>query len=371
MNEKKLENEYVERLNKSGYNVERFVLTLNPPGPCLTFKELDRLWKTGDKTLMTMYEALEEKLDGADVFYNEVGINLHPEFVEQLEVHTVFQCFDDPENSHNLSEPCAFSYDQCFVGNIAELDRYRDWGCKNVSWSPAGVRQNTYNSNLTFNEIMTGDREIDMFMMCDRYMVSRKSRLDQLAEAFPEAHFYGKGWSRGYLPHGKEIETMQNTKIGINMHLSSGPINRRTFDLPANGVLQICDNKSYLGKVFKLGKEVIGYDNIKECEDMCRYYLENDQERREIAARGWQRTLKDYNEITLFANCMDKIKQCRKEQKPKKMTAVMISQEQRQLTRWPRFFQYTNPYFYCKRIMKKMKVFCRVNILPRMKKYLK
>ncbi len=64
---------------------------------------------------------------------------------------------------------------------------------------------------------------------------------------------------------------MQRTRVGINIHNSTGPINFRTFYLPANGVLQICDNKSHLGRIFELGREVVGYQEIAEAIELCRY----------------------------------------------------------------------------------------------------
>ncbi len=64
--------------------------------------------------------------------------------------------------------------------------------------------------------------------------------------------------------------------------------------------MQICDNKSHLGQIFRLDKEVIGFDTVEEAIELCHYFLEHDDERRQIAAAGWERALKDYNEVTVF-----------------------------------------------------------------------
>lgn len=292
---------YIRKLNGAGFDVEGFCLTLDPPGPCLTFRELDSRWRRGDKNLLFMYEMLLEKLEGKDVLINAAGINLHPEFVETLPVVTIYQCFDDPENSHNLSKPVAASYDLCLVGNIAEVETYHQWGVQNAEWCPMGIWPEFINPDVTFESIITGKRDIDLFMMIDRLFPYRRSRIDCLANAFPNGHFYGRGWSRGYLPSRLQLDYLQRSKIGPNIHNSTGPINARTFYLPANGVLQICDNKSHLGKIFELGKEVIGFDNIRECIDLCRYYLAHDEARRIVAANGWQRAVTDYNELAVFS----------------------------------------------------------------------
>ena len=291
---------YIRQLNEAGFDVEGFCLTLDPPGPCLTFESLDRRWRFGERKLLSMYERLEQALEGKQVFLNGPGINLHPEFVAQLPVFTVFQCFDDPENSPNLSRPVAAAYDLCLVGNIAEVDTYRSWGVKSAAWSPMGLQPTIYDPALTYEKILSGERDLDLFMMCDRLSPWRKDRLDKLAQAFPQAHFYGRGWPRGYLPNDQELKLLHRAKIGPNLHNSTGPINYRTFYLPANGVMQICDNKSHLGKIYELGKEAVGFDSMEECIDLCRYYLHHDEERRLIAANGWKRAVTDYTATSVF-----------------------------------------------------------------------
>lgn len=292
---------YFERLRTAGFDVEGFCLTLNPPGPCLSFAELDQRWKRGDKTLLEMYEKLEEALADKNVLINGPGINLHPEFVEQLPVFTVFQCFDDPENSANLSRPVAASYDLCLVGNIAEIDTYRSWGVRNAEWTPMGLQPTIYDPSVTYESILRGERDIDLFMMIDRSAPWRRDRLDAFADAFPDGHFFGRGWDRGYLADADQIRYLKRAKIGPNIHNSTGPVNYRTFYLPANGVLQICDNKSHLARIFDLDKEVVGFETINEAIELCRYYLNHDEERREIAANGWKRVMEDYTEIPVFA----------------------------------------------------------------------
>lgn len=293
---------YIARLRAAGFAVTGFCVTLNPPAQSCTWKELDRRWRWGDRSLLAMYERLEQALSSCDVLINSAGSNLHPEFVAKLPAFTVFSCMDDPENSHNLSRPAAAAYDLSLVGNIAEVETYRSWGVPYVEWTPMGLMPEIYDPTLTEMEILEGQRDIDLFLMLDRSYPLRKSRLDQLADAFPSGHFYGKGWSKGYLPPAQQLAFLRRAKIGPNIHNSTGPVNYRTFYLPANGVLQICDNKSHLGQIFALGEEAVGFDRIDEGIDLCRYYLAHDRERREIAARGFRRAMRDYTEIPVFSS---------------------------------------------------------------------
>lgn len=58
--------------------------------------------------------------------------------------------------------------------------------------------------------------------------------------------------------------------------------------------MQICDNKSNLGKIFRLDEEVVGFDKSDECMEKVEYYLSHPKEQREIALGGWQRWYRDY-----------------------------------------------------------------------------
>ena len=318
--------QYLARLRDAGLQVEAFCLSVSPPSHPFVFKELDLRWRLGDKPLLEMYERLEKTLEGKDVFINGPGINLHPRFVEKLPVFTVFQCFDDPESSDSLSRPVAAAYDLCLVGNIAEVKTYRNWGVKEAHWTALGIPPELYDTTLTYEHILEGKRDIDLFMMIDRLAPwrDRKVRLDKLASAFPDAHFYGQGWSRGYVAESAQRQYLQRAKIGPNLHNSTGPINTRTFYLPANGVMQICDNKSHLGHIFELGKQVVGFDTVDECVDLCRYYLAHDEERRKIAAEGWKRAVRDYNQVSIFKRNMALV-QSRLDQQHKRLSSHMTT----------------------------------------------
>ena len=123
----------------------------------------------------------------------------------------------------------------------------------------------------------------------------------------PELHACGKGWKRGWVSNDEVKEALARAKIGLNVHNSVGPVNLRTYTLPANGVMQICDNRFFLGHLFELGKEVIGFCDIEEVPDLARFYLRNDRQRKEIALQGWERANSEYNEIAVWRKQMETI----------------------------------------------------------------
>lgn len=299
---------WLARLRKSGFDVHPFSLVFNEDKPVAYFKELNMLWKSHDKALLKLYSNLLKKLEGYDAFICFNGANIHPEFVSQINCITVYGCFDDPEVSHKLSKPVAEYFDISLVGNIAEVDTYKSWGIQNVRWWPLGFRETDYNKFLNEEMILSNKRKHDISLLCEKTSGYRTNKLDQYVDAFPKGKYFGKGWPNGYLEESKRIELLQNTKIGINIHNSTGPINFRTFYLPANGIMQICDNKSWLSKIFKLDYEVVGYDSIEEAIELTNYYLNNPIKRKEIAVNGWKRAIKEYNEQKCFQIAFDAIK---------------------------------------------------------------
>ena len=222
---------------------------------------------------------------GKDVLLNETGINLHPEFVESLRWSDRVPVLRRSRELRGPLEPVAAAYDLCFVGNIAEVETYRSWGAKRAEWRPMGLQPEVYDPTLTKDQILTGERDLDLFMMLTGSRRGAGSRREARGR-FPDAHFYGEGWPRGFLPGDQQVAYLKRAKVGPNIHNSTGPINFRTFYLPGNGVLQVCDNKSNLAKIYELGKEAAGFDTMEECIDLCRYYLAHDEERRQVAAAG-------------------------------------------------------------------------------------
>lgn len=290
---------WLARLRAAGIHVNGIQLGLNVPGRRLAFRELDRRWRRGDRELLKLYERVALAAEGADALVNAGALNLHPDFLAQLGLTTVLSFNDDPE-SNDASRPVASHHDLCMIGNIAEIETYRAWGVRHVEWWPMGFRADDYDSSRTEHEILTVARDVDVTLLCERLTAFRRSRVDRFALSFPQGRYYGAGWPKGFLPEPMRVPLLQRTKLGINIHNSTGPINFRTYYLPANGVMQLCDNRQHLGRIYDLGVEVVGFDTIDEAIELCRYYLAHDEERRAIALAGRRRALRDYNEVTVF-----------------------------------------------------------------------
>lgn len=286
----------VQSIRLMGYNIETF------PIPCpegwWPFPKLDAAWSQHSSTIMKIYEKLEETSRSFDILIASGGSMLHPDFITKLSTYNVFICGDDPESSDVLSKPVAPYFDYSFTLNAACTEMYRSWGCRNYDWLFIPIHPGNLNPSITENSILNGEREIDIALFCDKAVdiSDRAHRIDKLMREFPHAHVRGKGWPCGYSSHEEMKRVYMNSKLGWNLHHSSGPINARLMILPSYGVMQICDNKKHMDGIFSLDEEIVGFDTIEECIDKTRYYLNHDNERREIAAHGWKRVIRDYTD---------------------------------------------------------------------------
>jgi len=277
-----------------GIDVRCFCVTLRPPGPRLGFLELDRRWKRRDPELFAMYRELQAAAEDRDVLLLYNGANIHPEFLACLPTFNVYCCFDDPESSRDLSAPVAPSFDAVFYGNVASRFQYESWGCRRLAWLPIFTSPTDVPDREEGERLILAERTIEVSLVCEANRHRRK-RLAALARAFPGARCHGSGWSAGRIGEKEIHDLYARTKIGWNVHNSTGPINRRLFTLPGFGVLQICDNKTGLGQIFRLDREAVGFDTIPEAIEKTRYYLDREEDRREIARNGWLRYWEEYH----------------------------------------------------------------------------
>lgn len=300
-------NDLIARLVSKGYQIEGFCSVPNPPAPVPSFQEIDLLWKSRDKSIRRLHKRLIEKAKNFDILINFNGAGIHPSWLEELPTFNVYICFDDPESSEIYSKPVAKYFDYSFTGNTACVPLYQSWGIKRCSFLPLACYETEYNHSITRNQILNEDRDIDIVFFGERESKWRKHRLDQLHRSFPDAVMLGRGWKEGFVPSTTKLAYYSRAKIGWNVHNSVGPVNLRTFSLPANGIMQICDNKCRLGQLFKLNEEVIGYDTIEECMELTRYYLAHEDIRREIAVAGYERVMRDYTEEKQMERILDTV----------------------------------------------------------------
>ncbi|HEX8500593.1 MAG TPA: glycosyltransferase [Pyrinomonadaceae bacterium] len=82
-----------------------------------------------------------------------------------------------------------------------------------------------------------------------------------------------------------------NTHIDISTHSAS---NMRLFEATGVGACLLTDAKENLSELFEPDAEVVAYRDADECVEKVKYLLKHESRRRDIAAAGQRRTLRDH-----------------------------------------------------------------------------
>jgi len=286
--------------------------------------ELDAMYRQRHLGLMRLYRLVERFANEYDVLISHDSI-YHPEFLASLKgrIYRVLYSSDDPDSSEFCSKPYVSSFDHCFASSVrfdsatTVTQKFLEWGATRADWWPYGARPDSYDPSLTEDQIRREVRRRPLI-----FVGAASTRVDRILQV--RKHFgrrfkvYGN-WGRLFpLKHGMWVRPVRvdrvarlyrNIKIGFNLHLTFGPCNMRLYELPANGVMQVCDCADGLGEVFEIGKEVVAYGSIEEAIEKIEYYLAHEEERIEIAVNGFRRVMRDYTRVKTFAGAVEKIRQ--------------------------------------------------------------
>ena len=285
--------------------------------------KLDKLYQERHPGLLRMYADLEACVHEykTDAIIVTNCPPYHPDFLRNLSIYKILYSGDDPGATYMRNIPYLHAYNHVFYAApaySADMDmeeKMRYCGMINADWLPLGVFDFEFDPTLTEETFLARERDIDIIYIGSFF----KQKLETLAKvkrAFGR-HFHLNGFFRlkhnlyfnlkyGYLGWVKHVSfkkrllLYQHAKIGFNIHWNEyGLGNQRLYHTPANGVMQICDCPSHLDQIFKSGEEVIAYKNADDLIDKLRYYLKYEYERKEIALRGYRRTMNEYRFATV------------------------------------------------------------------------
>jgi glycosyltransferase involved in cell wall biosynthesis len=142
----------------------------------------------------------------------------------------------------------------------------------------------------------------------------RMRLLEGIAREFPLEYW---GYGNEALPQGSSLRhAHRGTAWGFDMYrllAGSGMVinshgsvaegfanNMRLFETTGCGALLFTESAPNLGDFFADGQEVVSYDSADDLAGKLTHFLEHDDERREIAAAGQRRTLRDHGYDTVI-----------------------------------------------------------------------
>ncbi|TFE27854.1 CgeB family protein [Cohnella luojiensis] len=271
--------------------------------------------------------AIEMQLQAAQLRPDAVLVmnGLHvfpPDHLEQIDairnmgIPSVIWFVDDPYIT-DVTVEVAPHYDYIFTHERSCLPLYQSVGCTQVHHLPLAAHfglfkpmqvPHEYRTDICFigaafwNRVQLFD-EIAPYLQDKRVLIGG-SQWERMTHYPLLQRFVQDRWIK--VP--ETVQYYNGAKIVINLHRTteagkdnfngrSWPaesINPRTFEMAACGTLQLTDLRSELPEHYSIGSEIAVFHNAKHLIEQIDYYLTHEQERLQVAARGYRRTKKHH-----------------------------------------------------------------------------
>lgn len=289
------------------------------PARYLRAQALDNLYFSRDSDLRQLYDAFEQTLtsERIDAVIVDNCFPYHPDYLRGIDVYRVLRTSDGPLTAYDRDFAYLHAYHHvlfhspAYSSDMGMAEKLAYCGATNTDFWPFGLFDAVFDGTKTVETILDRPRDLDIvfvgalhvnkmpMLAAVKRAFGRRCGLYGLSNLKRNVYFnvkYGfRGWVRP-IAFERYVPLYQRAKIGFNVHNRGDYTvgSYRLFELPANGVMQISDGGPYLNDYFEVGREIIGYSNADDLIDKLRYYLEHDDERRQIARNGFMRVMADH-----------------------------------------------------------------------------
>lgn len=290
---------------------------------------VDEMYRDRDPAYLRLVDEFIARYEDYDVLVFGIQCFIHPEILATRLSRPIkiLGFVDDPVSTYAHGIPCLWAFDGAFYITPAYSeamsmdDLLVQAGCRNRFWLPLTAPAPRPD---TADDAFFKRRDAPMVYVGKRYR-PKVDRLKVLKRHFgDEFQVYGRWPLNGWwgpaatllgdfsFPHhvralSQDERTTQywRTQIGLNMHWSRFPSetgNMRMYEVPLHGMMLLCDTaaRGLHGQIFEPDREAVYYDTIEDAIEKAEYYLAHENERIEIARRGFERAWKDYNWETVF-----------------------------------------------------------------------
>lgn len=205
---------------------------------------------------------------------------------------------------------CLLVYDLVLAYRRHNIAKYLKSGAKRVDLlMPWYVSEKDY--PITKNEEIS--KKYDVVFVGHYEKDSRIKYIEKIAQSNFSFGLFGPDWDsapkysflkkykpilpvRGYLYR----KTIISAKIALCFlsSLNRDTYTRRCFEIPAMGVLMLCQYTEELGSLFKDGVDAVFFHNPDDLIEKITYYLHHDELRERIAKNGRKRVINDKHDVT-------------------------------------------------------------------------
>lgn len=223
---------------------------------------------------------------------------------------------DDPYHSDMIVDIVPH-YDYVFTLESSCVPLYRDLGCPRVHHLPFAANPH-YTRHVRVSETYRHD-----ICFVGSAFWNRVAFFDEIADYLAGKRLKIIGWWWERLRHYAKLadkidgvwltpeETAKyysGAKIVINLHRSAtdashnsnsrnipaNSVNPRLFEISSCAAFQLVDNRAELSQLYTPGYDIETFESPGELVDKIEYYLNHEEERREIARRSLHRTVSEH-----------------------------------------------------------------------------
>jgi hypothetical protein len=144
----------------------------------------------------------------------------------------------------------------------------------------------------------------------------RNVRLDYLRylQEHQAGVYVGGGRGEGRLEEKALADIMRRSKIGLNFSFSipgTHQLKGRIFQTMFSGALLMESDNNETPQFFTPMVDYVVFDSKEDLLEKCRYYLDHDEERQEIAYNGYLKATTKYNHQVYWDTIMDRLEELR------------------------------------------------------------
>lgn len=203
---------------------------------------------------------------------------------------------DDHWRFENTSVKWCWCFDYCVTTYDKALKKYENigytqsilsqWACNHYSYIKKDL-------GLKYEVTFVGQPHSN-----------RREIIDKLKQYNINVKCFGYGWNIenpevSRISQDEMIDIFNKSKINLNLANASDisspqQIKGRNFEVPGCGGFLLTSDVENLDKYYEIGKEIAVYSSIEDMAEKIKYYLSNEQDRKNIANLGYLRTMKEH-----------------------------------------------------------------------------
>ena len=218
---------------------------------------------------------------------------------------------DDQWRFENFTKFIAPKLTYAITTDKFSLSKYKSINCKNVilsQWASFKFIENINFENINY--------KYDISFIGGKNS-TREWIIKRLKIKGYKVQCFGYGWKNGRISFDKMQEIFLTSKINLNLTNSIiydirywisnicnirvlkdiilckknvEQIKARNFEIPCFGGFELTQFTPEIEDYYDIGKEVVAFSNIDDLEMQIKYYLNNEDRRKEITIKGYQRS---------------------------------------------------------------------------------